>query len=680
VKGFLKFSKKEVRDSFLQSILAAKKGLPRPNKEQLRKEKQKFLHTITTPLPPLVPYSVISGMKWADINEYPDSIETEINESTIEQQCRRTVRELYKGTKYTMADRMKLFFFSTSANYIKSRNGLGAVGAVMEDKEVRGYLDEVRKDGGYLKIQQKAKPDGEETNSDQWADFDVTMDSTQLEEEFKGLWFRILRRAIESENLAEPVALAEALKIRLITKGNPFKQIIMRNLWKKIHTHLRKHPAFSLIGAPVTEAYMLERLGFSLGEDEWYLSGDYKAATDNLRSFVSNCIADEICNTMEGISSVEREMFIDLLTRHKFEVDNEIKRQERGQLMGSIMSFPVLCIANAALCRWAVELTEKRNYTLRDCKLMVNGDDCAFRTKKSVYEIWQKLGTAFGLEESLGKTFLSREFVNINSTNFTRVEKSFPVQVKDKADPAKTATRYTHLKLTKYVNLGLLYGIKRSGEAIGLNDQADQRSNVSARARELLRLAPDNMHQVVMKLFIRHHKSVLEKTRLPWYIPEWLGGLGLPTVIAGPSELDLRQAHKILLNWNNKRPLPLSHPEVNWKTWQLAAERLPPPVYTTRKGTWTDDYSQVVAVKCVDLLFDKNIELADLYKLVKEGEYASRAIARNAKLWTIEAGKLPTPLHASQLDFLNMYPNYVSTLISSPSSLIKHTGGSFTLD
>jgi len=346
--------------------------------------------------------------------------------------------------------------------------------------------------------------------------------------------------------------------------------------------------------------------------------------------------------------------------------------------MGSIVSFPVLCLANAAICRWSCELADRRIYTLRDARLMVNGDDCTMRAHKSVYRFWQRISTFIGLKESVGKTYVSRKFLDINSTNFQRTDEPKDIQYQRKDNTV--VTRKTHLSQTRYVNVGLVKGLKRSQGRIGLNDQGDERNNMSARARELLRLSPPGLSENVMKTFINYHRDVLDKTRLPWFIPEWLGGVGLPIGKWGePSDLDLRIARRIILNWKTQRPIPLSHKDVTWKTWLMAQERLPEPLYTTTKGPHTEAYTRAVALKCVDLLFDSKVELNDLFSGIQEGTRVHKAISHNAKLWKVEGG-LPQPLNLTDLEFSALYPNWVHSSPPPHPTKVQHHGAVYDLD
>jgi hypothetical protein len=244
--------------------------------------------------------------------------------------------------------------------------------------------------------------------------------------------------------------------------------------------------------------------------------------------------------------------------------------------------------------------------------------------------------------------------MDINSTNFERVSEAKLIDCEAKR--GGKIKRETFLVQTEFVNMGLLSGLKRSQGGIGLNDQDDPRNNIGCRARELLRSAPLHLHQEVMKTFIRRHKDILDKCRLPWYIPEWLGGMGLPSGSWGePSELDMRLAHLILINWKATRPISLAHEQVTWQTWKLAERRMPETQYLPAKSDYSDLYNDIMGRQCVNLLFDANLDLDDLKAAVMEGT-TNRALKRNAKLWSPVGKNLPTPLKVHELQFQAQYP------------------------
>jgi hypothetical protein len=497
---------------------------------------------------------------------------------------------------------------------------------------------------------------------------------------FTKLWIRLLSAAAQEEQNAEPVALPEPLKYRVITKGPPYTQTTLRALWKHMHTVVRKHPAFSLIGEPVDEVYITDRLGLQLEEGQKYLSGDYRDATNGLFSWASEEAADEIGIQTE-LYPVEKRLFKASLTGHTLRG----KKQQTGQLMGSITSFVVLCVINATAVRWSLEIDRKRLFTLRDAPMMINGDDCASKCTEKGRRAWKIITAFVGLEESVGKTYFTDQFIEINSTQFIRDAANPQTLILQKTEIQKNPVKYNGapktvtttrmvtrsipFHLTRYLNAGLLFGLKRSGLSVGLNDQDDPRNNLGSRYRELMKLAPLHLRDTAHKAFINHHRELLDKTHLPWYVPEWIGGVGL-IGFKEPSEKDLRIARMITLNWASKRPISLAHQEANWKTWQVASKRVPTPFVVDEKNSGTEVYNRAVASECINLLFDSNITLETLFQVVTESRTGG-AIKHNARLWSPASYKrLAAPMEVGDLTFKPKYLSYErQRLVSLPSNL-----------
>jgi hypothetical protein len=637
----------EEKMEFLYSIKGAKGGMPRASKAELKEKEDELVIELTKePNKRMESEDLLpSGEVWSDVPVFKDETDTVLSQPSFERQLRRTVRELYENQNYAISDRVAAFFPSTSANYINSRKNAGAIGAILEHPTL---LDGLRAPQGHLHFDTKSE---EEIQSEDWKV--GAWDHKKFDEEFAIFWTRVLKIADEEEEpLAEPLALPEALKIRVITKGPPFQQTVLKGLQKYMHEVLRNHRTFKLVGVPITADYIYSIMGSDLAPGEGFLSGDYEAATNNLESWVSNTIADEIGDVI-GLFPVERRLFLRSLTGHILRG----RPQTRGQLMGSITSFPVLCIANAALSRWAWELDHGMTVRLSDCPLTINGDDIAMKCSRNGYKLWQRITQKAGLKESVGKTYWSREWVEMNSTNFV-FDQLAPTKNYKKMPSGRYSIWDNPFKLTKYVKLGLINGLKRSGLSIGLRDQDDQDNNVGARYRKLIEMCPTSLKEAVHAEFVDKHRGLLQSMRLPWYVPEWIGGLGL-TGVKEPSELDLRVAKMIIFNWKKQRPVSIAHSEANWRTWQLAEGRVPEPTYVETKNAGTVIYNKIVSKMCINLLFDSNIRLSDLHTEIKSGMNVKKAVRRNERLWDPSTYKsLPSPLTMQELMFRPKYSSY----------------------
>jgi hypothetical protein len=418
---------------------------------------------------------------------------------------------------------------------------------------------------------------------------------------------------------------------------------------------LKVHPVFQLIGSPVDARAVFERMG-QLSDGKSFLSGDYQAATDNFAPWVSETILEAISDEI-GLSPLERELFGRAMTRHEFpgkKKGDPVLQQKWGQLMGSIVSFPVLCIANFAWCRWALEIDSLRKIPARDARLLVNGDDCLFQVTECGRQAWKKISSFGGLIESIGKTFFSRSFAEINSETFlyneaTAREETWTRILTDKDGRERTTdcTRWNPFTSAPAINLGLVYGIKRSGKAVGLDDvlgsyEDDGDKTITERHNALFRSCPPDKWPAVNKLFMQHHSILLQQLSswgVPWFVPTWLGGLGLVGQI---SNTDLHLAAGIVRDWAvlpaSKRP---SRPkrDTPWKTHQLVMEKTRHLDAAKRvlNSSGIELSDRFYGLLCAETLFtadgsDMYVEVQeDPEKPTKDAGY--REVRRNGNLW-----------------------------------------------
>jgi hypothetical protein len=220
--------------------------------------------------------------------------------------------------------------------------------------------------------------------------------------------------------------------------------------------------------------------------------------------------------------------------------------------MGSVTSFPILCMANAVLCRLAIEINTRKRYSVvkestyrtnrylrklngvkerynyNPLPLLVNGDDCLFRGNKaflcpsineedgppemrqSITEVWTAVAGFGGLTPSVGKSYTSDIscktcFAVINSCTYYY---------------NKETTLWNRVK---HVNMGLVYGQPKVGsrENVSYND-------LGTLHRELFETCAPDCWNMASAMFINRNRSTLENfPNIPWNIPKWLGGPGL---------------------------------------------------------------------------------------------------------------------------------------------------------
>lgn len=205
--------------------------------------------------------------------------------------------------------------------------------------------------------------------------------------------------------------------------------------------------------------------------------------------------------------------------------DGYFKRipQRGAQPMGKVLSFVILCLINLAVVRKSMELDQNRNIDLHSIQALINGDDCVFQMRNP--KIWEEISSFAGLENSIGKTFYSKRFIEMNS-------RSFLISGGNQCENH----RYNHKWIeVPFVNYGLVKGMVRSEnvEEKGMVDFVKACVRMGACHTDLVKHF-DCFYDDLDYLFRFYHNRHLRNQALeglPFYIPQWLGGLGMS---AGP--------------------------------------------------------------------------------------------------------------------------------------------------
>jgi len=724
------------RHTMLASILQVKKGCPRPSETMVQAAVAKAQAALTVVHP--TPKNEWL-LEWADIRDSYD--EVYLSRANMEVQLKRTVRDVFTRQTYTDKDRARLILPSGSASYRTNKANGGKLNEISDylhrsgkvfrnpnafnmippswdddekaDEHVAKWMVTLRElarlqhtlsKEAYTKIYYEkywARPNkasvklkllhilSEEDEYIGKGNRTYEVDLRQIEETSLALYEHMLEIATREPSNVLCIGLAESLKVRVITAGSAMKTKVLHNLQKFMWSALQKHKTFELTGKPVDAWIVQDRLGAKLLPGEFYLSGDYSAATDNLAPWVSECIGLAISECI-NLSKTEEDLLIENLTGNQIDMalerkdaGHELKPQRWGQLMGSIVSFPILCIANAAMCRWAIELERGRKTSLADSGLLINGDDVVFKTTLQGHALWKKITAFGGLESSVGKTFLSEEFAQINSINFRRLSEPVvtPFYTIEKGD----YTRNLWFEQTPFINLGLLFGMKRSGEKVGRDAIADTRDTLGARCRDLISCAPLEVRYPLMQLFIKHHQKLLDSVKVPRYVPEQWGGIGLPTVASpaemlsgedpkfGPTLLDRKVAQRIgemprLPNGQLRYPVGQPLGDAPWETHKLVLQRLPELSYGYPTQSEKAQYQVVYGALVYDCLLRDDVlrdharinQQIDFDKALRKGEKppstyvpkSQRVLKQNDSSWVAARvdGNLPTrPARASTL-------------------------------
>jgi hypothetical protein len=215
-------------------------------------------------------------------------------------------------------------------------------------------------------------------------------------------------------------AVLEPLKVRLVSKGEALPYWLARDFQKSMWNYLQKFPQFALTGRPMSSfdlTGIIEReKKLNLTFPKW-VSGDYSAATDGIdyrltnkvmEVFLRKSILDEsLKDLLRGVIGLQ---FIEYPFK---DIDDQM--QMNGQLMGSVLSFPILCLINLVAYWRSLEEYLGRLVRMEDLPVLINGDDILFRANDRLYSIWLRRIAEVGFSLSLGKNYLHESLLMINS-------------------------------------------------------------------------------------------------------------------------------------------------------------------------------------------------------------------------------------------------------------------------
>jgi len=206
--------------------------------------------------------------------------------------------------------------------------------------------------------------------------------------------------------------------------------------------------------------------------------------------------------------------------------------------MGSVLSFPILCLANLFAY---IDARTDSSKVFRSRKLMdrlpvrINGDDILFRTSNAFYERWRESIDRVGFTLSVGKNFRHKRFFTVNSVPIEWIPALSPGQfwsgvswpdLEESSIPFHV-TQVPTITIGGFLNVGLLTGqAKLTGrESLGSIPLSGWYSGSVLDA-----LNPPLAH----KWFLHYHKrEILRQTRfgrvtLNIFAHPYLGGLGFP--------------------------------------------------------------------------------------------------------------------------------------------------------
>jgi len=161
---------------------------------------------------------------------------------------------------------------------------------------------------------------------------------------------------------------------------------------------------------------------FCKKESEVFVSGDYESATDNLNSDVQKEILRLVLESCRHVPNGVRRLAMASLSTKLVLKRGELTRTvdvRNGQMMGYLLSFPLLCLVNYLAFRFAIPRKE--------VPVRINGDDIVFRSSCEERDRWMEVVGVSGLVLSKGKTLVDRRYFSLNSRMFKANSKTIAV-------------------------------------------------------------------------------------------------------------------------------------------------------------------------------------------------------------------------------------------------------------
>jgi len=207
-------------------------------------------------------------------------------------------------------------------------------------------------------------------------------------------------------------SVVSAGKPRIVTLFSERNNAILTPLHHSLYDSLRRK-GWLLVGDPTDDVIS------SLNGCE-YISVDYRQATDNIKVAYTRAAIEVLID--KGVELNDDEVRA-LRVVGSLEIDGSLAT--RGQPMGSLMSFPLLCLVNKTVVDLAHNdlLIEGRisfkEWTSHRC--LINGDDLLLRDLQPPGELLPRIvahGERVGLSVNTEKTMVDAEKGEINSTLF----------------------------------------------------------------------------------------------------------------------------------------------------------------------------------------------------------------------------------------------------------------------
>jgi len=272
---------------------------------------------------------------------------------------------------------------------------------------------------------------------------------------------------------------------------------------------------FELIGQPLQVSH-IERL-IERSPEGSFASGDFSAATDNVKIELTKLFFERLIHRLlhqEVVSMRHVDILRRVLYEHEIHyppmtdahgVPQKLPPvlQKNGQLMGSVLSFPVLCAINLCTYWHAVQPDVE---DVADLNVLINGDDILFRTDQQKYDHWLATLPEAGLFPSPGKNFFHDKYCTVNSELFS--------------------VHGNRVKSIPFFNVGMLLG-KSKVARDGMKQKPIHCLHAKAMNGALNPVRADKRFKYYNLEKLQNSSKSADGYQMNYYIPPHLGGLGM---------------------------------------------------------------------------------------------------------------------------------------------------------
>lgn len=421
---------------------------------------------------------------------------------------------------------------SESASLESSRSHGGQAGHIRQLLEVRG----IREPEQLFKMKEHAGPTKGPAGVDYHQVSTTTARYGELEELQWILWHEIHGTLQVPIYSAKVEAVLEPFKVRTISKGESLPYYLAKRVQLVLHGAMRKMDCFRLIGRPLDVPDLVDIRRYTeefMDSNQEWLSIDYSAATDGLSALLSSEIMKALLDGLYFENPQLYNMMLGVLAPHEVHypevagVQLPPVLQKNGQLMGSVLSFPILCLANLGLyltVRRRINEFAPMKQMLKS--VLVNGDDMLYIGSKAEWELHKELGARIGLAMSPGKAYTHKRYANINSTSVDM----------DLASPNSTPVE------VKFLNVGLMVGRHKVQGKVGSDDEDKEHPVVSVIDKVVEGALPGKAAEV-FKRYCAMNSTELSKEAQGrnLFLSPQLGGFGVKPIVGIDTNVTAKQ-------------------------------------------------------------------------------------------------------------------------------------------